>query len=792
GRRRPRRTAARRRARSRGRPAGRAARHRRRRDRRRRSEPARARLGRRDPRRRPAPRPRAARAAARRGRTSRRAERGGLMALRTVTLDNEPRRIALSPTEWRRRVERAAADAAIAIETGRLADLAALFADAATWEPQRAYQARRTLAETAFTSGTGGSPRRAAATYAVAAAALVEALEATPAEPVLLNYAGIFLFELGEAAAAEDLFRAAHRLDPELEHVADNLAQARARKGTLRAPADRAVALRARTLGARARRIAAAAKPASGLTLTLAMIVKDEEEMLPGCLAAVRDAVDEIIVVDTGSTDRTVEIAESFGARVIEFPWNGSFADARNVSLEHATGDWIVYLDADEHLVPEDGPLLRELLGRTWREGFYLAETNYTGGEEAGSAVAHLALRVFRNRPEYRFEGRIHEQKTGSMPMYLGERFETTSIRVRHYGYLRSRVSAREKSRRNIELLQQEAQEAPSPFVDFNLGSEYIALGQYDRARSHLDGAWNEIRRESSWSGKGYAPMLAARVVQARREAGDPIAAREAIAEALEVYPDHTELVLQNALCAQDLGELDEAVALAQSCLELGDAPARYAAAVGVGTYLARCLLAELFAVKGDEAAAADQYRRALEDHPDYVAPVLQLATLTLKRGGGVDATCARLAETRPSAALLLATALYEGGEIAEAETRFRALLAERPSLGVARIGLVEALLAQRRYPEAAAEAALEPADSPLAPAAASARLFALAAAGDVAGLAEALAVPAASAVHDLYRAWHAELAGSPEATLPAHSAPAAFTALEALIRVREFGAFER
>ena len=86
------------------------------------------------------------------------------------------------------------------------------------------------------------------------------------------------------------------------------------------------------------------------------MIVKNEEEMLPGCLEAVRDAVDEMVIVDTGSSDRTVEIAESFGAKVVHFPWNGSFADARNCSLDHATGDWVLYLDADEHLVPEDAP----------------------------------------------------------------------------------------------------------------------------------------------------------------------------------------------------------------------------------------------------------------------------------------------------------------------------------------------------------------------------------------------------------------------------------------------------
>ena len=81
------------------------------------------------------------------------------------------------------------------------------------------------------------------------------------------------------------------------------------------------------------------------------MIVRDEEQMLGRCLAAAAPAVDEIIIVDTGSQDATIEIARSFGARVIERPWTGSFADARNASLEAATGDWLLYLDADEVLV---------------------------------------------------------------------------------------------------------------------------------------------------------------------------------------------------------------------------------------------------------------------------------------------------------------------------------------------------------------------------------------------------------------------------------------------------------
>src|SRR5262249_34987605 len=159
----------------------------------------------------------------------------------------------------------------------------------------------------------------------------------------------------------------------------------------------------------------------------------------------------------------------------------------------------------------------------------------------------------------------------------LPERFETTAVRMKHYGYLRSRIAAKDKSKRNIELLEIEAREAPSPFNDYNLGSEDLSLGDHPRAREYFDRAWRALRAEERSKGAGYAPLLVARVANARRGAGDREAARAAITEGLAAYPDHTDLVLEQALCARDEGDLRDAAELAERCLEMGDAPARYA-----------------------------------------------------------------------------------------------------------------------------------------------------------------------------------------------------------------------
>ena len=98
------------------------------------------------------------------------------------------------------------------------------------------------------------------------------------------------------------------------------------------------------------------------MRLSLSMIVKNEERFLPGCLESVKALVDEMVIADTGSTDGTKEIAISFGAKVIDYPWRNDFSAARNESLRHATGDWILYLDADERIDASYHAFIRKII----------------------------------------------------------------------------------------------------------------------------------------------------------------------------------------------------------------------------------------------------------------------------------------------------------------------------------------------------------------------------------------------------------------------------------------------
>ena len=385
-------------------------------------------------------------------------------------------------------------------------------------DPHARYHARVRLIEQGIAAtGRTGTQIHATHLFVAVAAAALDALEEEPREPILINYAAIAMYELWSLDAAHALFKAVQRLDPALPHLTRNLDELSRRRRDLRRSGRPHKPLHPAVpgLAARARQVAGKAKPAQGLTLSLCMIVKDEEEMLPRCLAAAAPAVDEIVVVDTGSNDRTIDIAREFGAKVIETEWTGSFADARNISFEAATGDWIVYLDADEVLVAEDVDRLRAITGRVWREAFYLVETNYTGEQGDGAAMNTVPLRIFRNRPRYRFEGRLHEQIAHHLPTYATSRIEHTPIRIEHFGYLGAVRDAKEKSRRNLDLLRaQQAEDPDTSFLHYNLGTEYALIGDHPAAAAEFERAWSLVRQHGE-VGYDFVPALLVRLVSA-------------------------------------------------------------------------------------------------------------------------------------------------------------------------------------------------------------------------------------------------------------------------------------
>jgi tetratricopeptide (TPR) repeat protein len=686
-----------------------------------------------------------------------------------------------------------------AAETGPVALGAwrAAWAAAAQETPARRHARRLRLIEELLGDAGGHRPADLASRLLALADALVAALEDAPREPLLLNHAGVALYELGALRAADALFRAAERLDPQLPFVAGNRAEIRRRRaaglgGTV--ALDAAAARRLKVLGERARRVAARARPAEGLTLSLCMIVRDEEAMLPACLSAVAHAVDELVIVDTGSVDRTVEIAESFGARVLHHPWTGDFAAARNVSFDAATGDWLLYLDADEVLVDDDAQHLRALTGHVWREALYLRGASHTGDLDDGTAVTHDSLRLFRNRPGRRFAGRLHEQVQG-LEELTPDRFAVTDVRFEHYGYLGEVRAAKGKRTRNRDALAAQIADGDrSPFVRFNLGMEHRAEGEHEEALVHFRGAWEDLRGVPDGERLGFVPMLALHLVDALHVTGRRAEAAERAREVLDRYPGFTDVVHVEGALALDAGDLSTAEARFRRCLELGDAPSAMSGSAGAGTFLAARALAGVLQRQERRHEAIALLEGTLRDHPRHLRTVEDLALALRADGVDADEVVARVAATgvgeHPVARYLLGRALLRTGAVAGAEAQLRTALAGRPGSDAARVALVEALLAQGRFDDAAREAAAVAPEGPHGPAARRHACFArLAGADDGSVPLEGLdRLPPAEAA--LFAAWATPGADGPP--IAAGAAPLARTMLGALLRLQRFEAFER
>jgi tetratricopeptide (TPR) repeat protein len=220
------------------------------------------------------------------------------------------------------------------------------------------------------------------------------------------------------------------------------------------------------------------------------MIAKNEERNLPRCLASVQGVVDEIILVDTGSTDKTVKVAQTYGARVFAHVWQDDFARARNASLEPATGDWILALDADEELEPDTRVRLRSVLEGTDADGLFVCQRNFLPPRALAAYGDVKYVRLFRRRPGFAYELPLHEQIVPSILRQQGRLAETDLV-IWHYGYAQPVVQGQEnRLQRNVRVLEQALLSDPrNVFLCASLGLVYKQAGQEALAATHLQRA---------------------------------------------------------------------------------------------------------------------------------------------------------------------------------------------------------------------------------------------------------------------------------------------------------------
>lgn len=207
--------------------------------------------------------------------------------------------------------------------------------------------------------------------------------------------------------------------------------------------------------------------------LSACIIARDEQERLPRCLASLAGVADEIIVVDTGSRDATVAVAEQAGARVSHFRWCDDFAAARNAALEAATGEWVLSIDADEWLEPANQPI--EALRRDDNTIAY--RVTIENRLDAGRVDRERVTRLFRRLPSVRYAGRIHEQVTQSIAAEVsrgrGRWLDLEGCCLAHDGYQQEVMLSRDKRARNLALLRKAVLEAPEDlYLRYKLAME--------------------------------------------------------------------------------------------------------------------------------------------------------------------------------------------------------------------------------------------------------------------------------------------------------------------------------
>ena len=236
-------------------------------------------------------------------------------------------------------------------------------------------------------------------------------------------------------------------------------------------------------------------------SISLCMIVKNEEEFIENCLNSVKDLVDEIIIVDTGSTDSTIDIAKGFGAKVFPFKWVDDFAAARNESLKHATKEWILVLDADEEIDKKDHERIISLVNNKSQDydGFSFIQRNYTNKSDVVSLVSasediyeqskdfvgwqpNPITRLFKNNKKIFYEAKVHETVDASIYSYGGKILKT-SIPLHHFGRKKGEEFVKKKGELYLDIGKTKIQESPlDTKAHFDLGVQYQEIGDMEKA----------------------------------------------------------------------------------------------------------------------------------------------------------------------------------------------------------------------------------------------------------------------------------------------------------------------
>ena len=354
--------------------------------------------------------------------------------------------------------------------------------------------------------------------------------------------------------------------------------------------------------------------------LSLCMIVRDEEENLPLSLGPVARCFDEAVVVDTGSRDGTVGLARSLGARVVSIKWPDDFSAARNASIRAASGDWIMWLDADNRIKAEDVDTLRGFLDLKREAVLWCIEEVIPEGERL------IQKRVFPRRSDVFFTGRVHEQLVHPLDF----RSIMTPVVIAHWGYA-DKGAARQKGQRNLALLETMIQENPDDFyVRYQMGRTLYNLRRFREAADLLDGVGISENGDLNHGISRHARVL---LSQALDRSGEPQRAEGVLVELTARAPHYGPGHFYLARLSYSKNEYAKACRHFAKFLELGAGDPIAGLNPTRLRFMAHLLLGRCLEHMGRPDAAAESYQAASEIDPGHPEPYLALAGLARDQG---------------------------------------------------------------------------------------------------------------------------------------------------------------
>ncbi len=368
--------------------------------------------------------------------------------------------------------------------------------------------------------------------------------------------------------------------------------------------------------------------PTVGIRISACLIVRDEEKNLGRCLRSLAGHVDEIVVVDTGSTDNTVRIAESFGAKVASVEWKDDFASARNASVELATGNWILWIDADEEVDASSWEDINRAAVRPQFGGYYVTVVNYMGDSAQTDQFVHSPVRLFRRVPGVKFCGRIHEQVIPSLqriglPLaHLGE------ARINHYGYLNHQMAAKNKLERTIRLIEREVRDYPEEtFNWFNLTNAYMVSERYPDVLRSGRVCIRMLDSTDCFGSLAYHLTMGAMIALRRPE------------EALRLAEDARTrgfgdilVEFQRAAALFAVGDLDEALKAANDTIGMPWPPLA-SGDYGIVTHKTHALKGKILLSMGILDEALRMFEHALKVDPRFLPALLGLGAVLERQG---------------------------------------------------------------------------------------------------------------------------------------------------------------